>query len=55
MIGADVEVTYQPDVRVLMTRRVGSNQKARDLLGWEASIRLEDGLRDTVDWIRRTS
>lgn len=55
VIGADVEVTYQPDVRVLMKRRVGSNQKARDLLGWEASIRLEDGLRDTVDWIRRTS
>jgi nucleoside-diphosphate-sugar epimerase len=55
VIGADVEVTYQPDVRVLMKRRVGSNQKARDLLGWEASIPLEDGLRDTVDWIRRTS
>ena len=55
VIGADLEVTYQPDVRVLMKRRVGSNQKARDLLGWEASIPLEEGLRDTVDWIRRTS
>ena len=55
LIGADVDVTYQPDVRVLMKRRVGSNQKARDLLGWEASIPLEEGLRDTVDWIRRTS
>ena len=55
LIGADVEVGYQPDVRVLMKRRVGSNQKARDLLGWEASIPLEEGLRDTVDWIRRTS
>ena len=55
LIGADVEVTYQPDVRVLMKRRVGSNRKARDLLGWEASIPLEEGLRDTVDWIRLTS
>ena len=55
VIGADVKVTYQPDVRVLMKRRVGSNQKARDLLGWEASIPLEEGLRDTVDWIRRSS
>lgn len=55
LVGADVEVTYQPDVRVLMRRRVGSNEKARELLGWEASIPLEQGLRDTVDWIRRTS
>jgi nucleoside-diphosphate-sugar epimerase len=38
-----------------MSRRVGSNEKARRLLGWEASISIEDGLRTTVDWIRRTS
>lgn len=55
VVGADVEVAYQPDVRVLMKRRVGSNRKARDLLGWQASISLEEGLRDTVDWIRRAS
>jgi UDP-glucose 4-epimerase len=53
--GAEVEVQYDRDARVLMKRRVGSNRKAKDLLGWEASIALEDGLRDTVDWIRRTS
>jgi UDP-glucose 4-epimerase len=50
--GADVEVQYDPSVRVLMRRRVGSNQKAKELLGWEAEIDLDDGLRDTVDWIR---
>ena len=55
IVGADLEVDYQPDVRVLMRRRVGSNEKARRLLGWEASILLEEGLRTTVDWIRRTS
>jgi UDP-glucose 4-epimerase len=55
IVGADLEVDYQPDVRVLMSRRVGSNEKARRLLGWEASISIEDGLRTTVDWIRRTS
>jgi UDP-glucose 4-epimerase len=52
IVGADVTVQYQPDVRVLMRRRVGSNQKAKELLGWEAQIPLREGLRDTVDWIR---
>ena len=52
IVGADVEVRYRPDVRVLMRRRVGSNEKAKRLLGWEAEIPLDDGLRDTVDWIR---
>ena len=54
VVGADVEVEYQPEVRVLMKRRVGSNKKAKDQLGWEASISLDDGLRDTVEWIRGT-
>jgi UDP-glucose 4-epimerase len=53
--GANVDVEYDREARVLMKRRVGSNRKAKDLLGWEASISLEEGLRDTVDWIRRTS
>ena len=55
LAGADVEVQYQPDVRVLMKRRVGSNQKAKDLLGWEAQIPLDEGLSDTVDWLRKTA
>jgi nucleoside-diphosphate-sugar epimerase len=51
--GADLEIRYEPGVRVLMRRRVGSNRKAKDLLGWEARIGLQEGLRDTIDWIRR--
>ena len=52
IVGAKVEVELDPSVRVLMRRRVGSNRKAKELLGWEAQIGLDDGLRDTVDWIR---
>jgi UDP-glucose 4-epimerase len=52
IVGADVEVEFDPSVRVLMRRRVGSNQKAKRLLGWEAQIDLDEGLRDTVAWIR---
>jgi nucleoside-diphosphate-sugar epimerase len=55
IVDADVEVQYQPDVRVLMRRRVGSNRRAKELLGWEASISLDEGLRDTVGWIRGTT
>lgn len=52
IVGADVEVEFQPEVRVLMTRRVGSSDRARRLLGWEATVSLDEGLRTTVDWIR---
>ena len=55
LVGADVEVEYQPEVRVLMRRRVGSNEKAKRLLGWEAAVSLDDGLRGTLDWIRHAS
>jgi UDP-glucose 4-epimerase len=54
-IGADVSVQYQPDIRVLMKRRVGSNAKAKSLLGWQAEIGLDHGLRDTIEWIRKHS
>ncbi len=54
IIGADVEVQLQPDVRVLMRRRVGSSEKAKRLLGWSAARDLDSGLRDVVDWIRRS-
>ena len=52
VIGSDVSVTYRPDVRVLMRRRVGSNLKAKEQLGWTAQIPLREGLEDTVGWIR---
>jgi UDP-glucose 4-epimerase len=53
IVGADLAVEYQPDVRVLMRRRVGSNEKARRLLEWSASVSLDAGLRETLDWIQR--
>jgi len=50
--GSPAPVEYQPDVRVLMRRRVGSNEKALRLLGWKAGWDLDRGLRDTIDWVR---
>lgn len=33
-------------------RSVGSQQKARDELGFQAEVSLADGLKETVDWMR---
>jgi UDP-glucose 4-epimerase len=50
--GAGVEPAYDPSQRVLMMRRVGTNTRAKELLGWEVSIELDQGLRETVEWAR---
>jgi UDP-glucose 4-epimerase len=50
--GSDVQPRYDSAARVLDTRRVGSNTRARERLGWEASVDLDEGLRDTVEWVR---
>ena len=39
---------YRFDVR----RRVPAVNKAKELLNWEARIRLEEGLPEVIDWIR---
>ena len=50
--GADVEPRYDTAQRVLTKRRVGTNTRAKEKLGWEVSIGLDEGLRETVDWVR---
>jgi nucleoside-diphosphate-sugar epimerase len=53
--GEDAErfaVEHQPSFPVDVQRRWPSVQKARELLGWEAQIRLDDGLAATVRWFR---
>jgi UDP-glucose 4-epimerase len=49
---AGVEPEYDHGQRVLMRRRVGSNERARELLGWEASLPLDEGLREVVESLR---
>jgi UDP-glucose 4-epimerase len=52
LTGAEVEPQYDTSQRVLMTRRVGTNEHAKQRLGWQVSIDLDTGLRDTVEWMR---
>jgi nucleoside-diphosphate-sugar epimerase len=46
------ELEKLPSFPVDVQRRWPSVQKARDLLGWEARIKLEDGIAATVRWLR---
>jgi UDP-glucose 4-epimerase len=52
---ADFELTHLPTFEVDVVRRWPDVSKARDLLGWEARISLEQGLADTVAWLREAS
>jgi UDP-glucose 4-epimerase len=56
LLGSDARVVEDPDrlrpeaSEVLVLRSDPS--LARELLGWEARTRLEDGIRATIDWLR---
>jgi UDP-glucose 4-epimerase len=52
---ADFELIHLPTFDVDVVRRWPSVDKARDLLGWEARISLEQGLADTVAWLREVA
>jgi nucleoside-diphosphate-sugar epimerase len=43
---------HQPSFAVDVVRRWPSVEKARELLGWEARIGLDEGIAQTVEWLR---
>jgi UDP-glucose 4-epimerase len=49
---AEFELRHLRSFEVDVQRRWPSVEKARRLLGWEARIGLEEGIRSTVDWLR---
>ena len=49
---AELELEHLPSFEVDVARRWPSVDKARDLIGFEARVSLDDGLRDTVAWLR---
>jgi UDP-glucose 4-epimerase len=49
LTGSDLEPVFDHGQRVLMRRRVGSSERARELLGWSASRDLDTGLREVVE------
>jgi len=53
--GSSLEPEYRPQEQMFVTHRVGSTEKARDLLGFRATIPLDEGLRSVVAWRRKDS
>jgi UDP-glucose 4-epimerase len=52
IIGFDVDPIFMPGRPQEVPVALCSSNKARDLLGYETTVSLDQGLRDLVDWIR---
>jgi UDP-glucose 4-epimerase len=50
--GSNLEPEFRPQEQMFVTHRVGSTDKAERLLGFRATIPLEEGLRSVVEWRR---
>jgi nucleoside-diphosphate-sugar epimerase len=48
--GSNVGVRYEPQGLTFVRNRIGSTEKARDEIGFEARLRLDEGLRTLVEW-----
>jgi nucleoside-diphosphate-sugar epimerase len=49
----EFELEHLPSFTVDVQRRWPSVEKAKRMLGWESRIAVEDGIADTVAWLRR--
>ncbi|MEK6274727.1 MAG: NAD-dependent epimerase/dehydratase family protein [Actinomycetota bacterium] len=52
LTGADLEPEYDLEAKVLMARRVGSNERAVKELGWQPALDLETGLTEVIAFER---
>jgi dTDP-glucose 4,6-dehydratase len=56
IVGREVEIKVDPDrlrpEKSEVDRLLSDNSRAREVLGWEPKVGLEEGLRLTVNWIR---
>ena len=52
IVGVDFKPTYLPERSVEIRYRCPYTAKMRELLGFEASVSLDDGLRRTFEWYR---
>lgn len=46
------KITFKDALSADIELRIPRIEKARDLINFQASVDLEDGLKDTIDWIR---
>jgi UDP-glucose 4-epimerase len=48
--GSNLQPEYRPQEQMFVTHRIGSTEKAKQRLGFRATISLEEGLRSVVEW-----
>ena len=48
--GSDLEPEYKPEEQSFVTERLGSTEKAEELLGFRAQVPLEEGLASVIEW-----
>jgi UDP-glucose 4-epimerase len=53
LTGADVEITFQPLHYADVELRIPNVEKAREVLGFEAKVDLDEGLEKTIAWYRQ--
>jgi UDP-glucose 4-epimerase len=53
-VGADVQPLFRPR-EVLVARREASIDRIAEVLGWQPTIELEQGLASVVEWLKQTS
>ena len=53
LTGSDLQPEYRPQEQMFVTHRIGCTKKAEQLLGFQAKIPLDEGLRSVVEWRRR--
>lgn len=52
LTGSDLEIQYEPEGQTFVTHRIGSTERAKEEIGFEASIGLDEGLRKVIEWRR---
>ena len=53
LMGASVEPEYKDRDRKLVARRYGCPKRAKELLGFEAKVPVEEGISKVIDWWRK--
>jgi UDP-glucose 4-epimerase len=53
LTGSTLTPEYRPQEQMFVTHRVGSTEKARVTIGFEAAIPLDAGMRSVVEWRRQ--
>jgi UDP-glucose 4-epimerase len=48
--GTDLQPEFRPQEQMFVTQRVGSTEKAVQMLGFQARVPLSEGLRSVVEW-----